>query len=271
MEFSVLMSVYVKENPEFLRAALDSLLNQTVVPNQIVIVKDGPLTKALDHLIEEYQSNFATLFYIVSLKENKGLGIALQKGLEACKFPLVARMDGDDICASNRFEKQLQIFQSDKNLDLVGSSIQEFEGDITNIISNRKVPSTHEEIRKFAKKRNPFNHMTVMYKKKAVLEAGNYQDFLWNEDYYLWIRMLLSGARCANLSEPLVFARTGVEMFGRRGGLKYAKVEFKLQCYLLSKKFINLWEFLRNITIRMTTRLVPNSLRKIIYLRLIHK
>jgi len=271
MKFSVLMSVYIKENPEFLRASIESLLNQTVIPNQIVVVKDGPLTAALEKLLGSYCQQFPELFCMVKLPENQGLGIALQKGLEACKFSLVARMDGDDISVPDRFEKQLKYFESDKALDLIGSSIQEFDGAISNIISHRKVPTNHEEILKFAKKRNPFNHMTVMYKKSKVIEAGNYQDFLWNEDYYLWVRMLLVGAKCANISEPLVYARTGVEMFERRGGLSYAVVETKLQSYFFKKRFINRWEFLRNILIRTTTRLVPNALRKFIYLRLIHK
>ncbi|MCL1950262.1 MAG: glycosyltransferase [Turicibacter sp.] len=271
MEFSVLISVYAKENAEYFKLAIESILNQTRMPNQVVIVKDGPLTTILDELIEGYEKKFPHLFSIVPLKENQGLGIALQRGIEECKYEYIARMDGDDIAIPQRFEKQLAMFEANPKLDIAGSYIAEFDGDISNVQSYRKVPLKHGEISKFAKRRNPFNHMTVMYKKSAVLKAGNYQPYALTEDYYLWVRMMMSGAICANSKESLVYARTGIDMFGRRGGWKYAKVEFKLQRLFLKIGFINYGEFIRNCLIRGITRVIPNSFRKFVYLKLIRK
>lgn len=268
MEFSVLMSVYYKENPNYLKEAIESILNQTVKANEIVIVKDGSLTPELDIVIEGYMNLYGDLFKIVELKKNSGLGIALSKGIENCSFSIIARMDSDDIARRDRFEKQIKIMES-KNFDVVGSNIAEFDGNINNIISERKVPEFSEDIESFAKKRNPFNHMTVMYKKESVLKVGSYKEFLWFEDYNLWIRIFLNKSKVYNIQEDLVYARTGKEMFSRRGGTKYIKRELEMQKFMLENKFISPLEYFINISQRMLVRLMPNKIRGLIYIKLL--
>lgn len=268
MKFSVLMSVYYKENPKYLKDAIESVLNQTVKADEIVIIKDGKLTVELDMILEEYTNKYKGLFKIIEFKSNRGLGVALREGVLSCSNEIIARMDTDDIARKDRFEKQLKIL-NDKNLDIVGSNIAEFDGEITNIISNRTVPENSKDIKLFSKKRNPFNHMTVMYRKDAVLKAGNYEEFLWFEDYNLWVRMFMAGAKAYNIQENLVNARTGREMFARRGGFKYIKQEVNMQNFMLRKKYISYKEYIVNLFERMMVRVMPNKLRGIIYLKLL--
>lgn len=268
MKISVLMSVYFKESPEFLKEAIDSILNQTVKANEIVCIKDGKLTSELDEVLDRYDRENPGLFKFIEFKENKGLGKALKIGVEECSNEIIARMDTDDIAVPTRFEKQLAMMK-EKNLDIVGSNILEFDGSVNNILSERVVPSTYEMIKAYAKKRNPFNHMTVMYKKSAVLKAGNYKDFLWFEDYNLWVRMILNGSKMYNIQEDLVYARTGKSMFGRRGGIEYIKREYKMQKNMKDLKFINASVFYKNLITRSVIRLIPNSLRQVIYLKVL--
>lgn len=268
MKFSVLMSVYYKENPNYLKEAIDSILNQTVRPSEIVIIKDGKLTVDLEMVLEDYINKHENLFKIVEFKENKGLGVALETGVLQCSYDIIARMDTDDIAREDRFEKQLEIMKI-KKVDIVGSNISEFDGNISNIISQRIVPENSVDIINFAKKRNPFNHMTVMYKKEAILKAGNYKEFLWFEDYNLWVRMFLSGAKGYNIQENLVNARTGKEMFSRRGGFKYIKQEINMQKFMLSERYISTKEYTRNVFERMVVRIMPNKIRGLIYLKII--
>lgn len=266
MKFSVLMSVYYKENPNYLQQAIDSVINQTVKPDEIVLVKDGEITKELENVIDKYLETYNNLFTIIEFKENKGLGIALAEGIKKSRNELIARMDTDDICKLNRFQRQLELFQKNDNLDIVGSYIEEFEESTNNIVSIRKVPIQDGEIKKFAKKRNPFNHMTVMYKKSSVLNSGNYKEFTWNEDYYLWVRMILNKCNMQNISESLVYARVDNGMYERRGGIEYAKMDYKLQKECYKTGFINKFEFIVNFLLRSSIRLVPNNLRKLIYI-----
>ena len=221
LKFSVLISVYIKENPEYFDTALESVVNQTLMPNEIVIVKDGALTEELDAVIEKYVSKYPQLFNIVALEKNVGLGDALRIGVLNCKNEIIARMDSDDICHRERFEKQIKFLTENSNIDLVGSWISEFEEKPEQIISYRQLPIEHEKIYKFGQFRCPVNHMTVMYKKEAVLKAGNYQTFKNIEDYYLWGRMLKQGSVFANIPECLVNVRAGQAMFKRRANLTY--------------------------------------------------
>ncbi|WP_066875148.1 glycosyltransferase [Clostridium mediterraneense] len=268
MKFSVLMSVYYKEDPKYLKEAIESILNQTVMPSEIVIIKDGKLGDNLNNILDQFDKNYKSLFKFIEFEENQGLGIALRRGVEECSYEIIARMDTDDIAAKNRFERELAIMQ-EKNLDMVGSNIVEFDGNIENIISKRNVPDTDENIKSYAKKRNPFNHMTVMYKKSAVLKAGNYKNFLWFEDYNLWIRMIMNGAKMYNIQENLVYARTGASMFERRGGVKYIKREYKMQKEMLKIKFISYKEFIFNILTRSAVRIMPNKLRGFVYMKML--
>ncbi|WP_097027916.1 glycosyltransferase [Clostridium peptidivorans] len=265
MKFSVLMSVYYKENPSYLQQAIDSVINQTVRPDEIVLVKDGKLTEELEEVINKYLQSYNKLFTIIEFQENKGLGVALAEGVKKSRNELIARMDTDDICKPNRFEKQLEVFEQNPNLDIVGSYIQEFEGSINNIVSIRKVPLRDIEIKKFGKMRNPFNHMTVMYKRSSVLKAGNYKEFLWNEDYYLWVRMILDKCNMKNINESLVYARVDNGMYERRGGIRYAQIDCKLQREYYNIGFVSKREFIINSLVRSSVRIIPNKLRKLIY------
>ena len=171
-KFSVLMSLYIKEKPEHLRACMESILSQTVMPDEIVIVKDGPVTEELDAVLNEYVCKNPSLYTIVPLEINRGLGLALAEGILHCKHELVARMDTDDICRKDRFELQLAEFQKNSQLDVCGSHIVEFEGDVSNIVAQRTVPLTDEDIKKYQKRRDGVNHVTVMFKRSKVLEAA---------------------------------------------------------------------------------------------------
>ena len=173
-DFSVLMSVYYKENADYLMQSLDSVFSQTIRASQIVLVEDGPLTPVLDTLIRDYCDKYPEL-EIVPLKENKGLGLALAEGIKHCRNEIVARMDTDDIARQDRFELQLKEFEKNQKLDICGSHVKEFEDNIDNVVTQRMVPLTDAECKEYQKRRDAFNHMTVMYKKSAVLAAGSYQ------------------------------------------------------------------------------------------------
>lgn len=266
MKFSVLMSVYIKENPKYMKQSLDSIINQTYKPSEIVIVKDGLLTKELNDLIDEYQKIYTNLFKIITLEENVGLGKSLNIGVLNCTYDIIARMDTDDICRNDRFEKQIKVLKNNKHIDIVGSNIVEFIGEeVSNIKGVRSVPQNYNEIMKYAKKRNPFNHMTVMYRKIAVLDSGNYQESLFSEDYHLWVRMLIKGHKGININENLVFVRCNEDTYKRRGGMKYIKSEINLQRQFLKWGYINYFEFLFNIVSRIFVRILPNSIRSTIY------
>ena len=224
-KYSVLMSLYKSEDASCFKLALESMLNQTVPPDEIVLVEDGPLTEELYAVIEQYKDNLV----IVKNKSNLGLGLALRRGVKACKNELIARMDTDDIAVENRCEMQLNYLVNNREVSIVGGQIEEFVGEISNIVGKRVVPCSNQGIYKYMKKRCPFNHMTVMFRKSSILKAGNYKHCFWNEDYYLWIRMYLKQQRFANLPDTLVLVRTGEDMYQRRGGIKYFKSELFIQ------------------------------------------
>ncbi len=264
MNFSVLISVYDKEKPEFLKTALESIWDkQTLRPSEIVLVKDGILTPELDEVIEQFRS-YAPL-KICTLDSNLGLGYALAKGLNFCSYELVARMDSDDISCPDRFQKQINLMTAHPELDISGTNIAEFHHQGDKICSYRRLPSQFPEIKSFAKKRNPLNHMTVLFKKSAVVGAGNYHPFFGYEDYYLWIRMLRNGCVIANIPEDLVFARVGNKMFDRRHGFRFFRQELKLQKKLQRMEFLNQWEYMRNIFLRAVPRLFPLWGLKLVY------
>ena len=266
--FSVLLSVYYNESPYYFRQSIDSLFNQSLA--EVVLVKDGELTPELENVITEYTAKYLQI-RVVPLKQNQGLGKALNEGLKHCSYDLVARMDTDDIAKPNRFEKQIRVFQEHPELDVVGAWIDEFEETTSNIISTRKLPEVHDDICQFAKKRNPENHPVIMFRKQAVLAAGGYQHFPLFEDYYLWIRMLQNGAKFYNIQESLLYFRFSSAMFKRRGGLKYVTTELRFQNLLRNLEFITFSEYLYNVFIRVITRMMPNSLRAILYKKALRK
>lgn len=267
-KFSVLLSIYKKENPLFFKQSMDSLFTQTILPSEIVLIKDGPLTPELDTIISKYQSKHSTL-KVISLPINQGLGNALNEGLKHCSYDLIARMDTDDIAKPSRFEKQIRIFQENPQIDICSAWIEEFEETPNNILAIRKLPETHEEIIKYAKHRCPINHPVVMYKKNAVIKAGGYKGF--PEDYRLWINMIMTGAQFHNIQESLLYFRFSKEMVKRRGGWRYAIADAKSQWDFYKIGFLDFPTFLYNFLVRMSVRLTPNNIREIIYKKLLRK
>lgn len=265
------MSVYKNEKAEYLKQAMDSMLAQTLMPNEIIIVKDGILTDELEQMIDTYLSNYNNLIKIVSFDKNRGLGLALRDGLIACSNEYIARMDTDDIAEPERFEQQFNYLKLHPEIAILGSWIKEFSDNPNNPDTVTNLPCTHEEIIFFAKKRNPFRHMTVILKKSAVLKSGNYRDFLWFEDYDLWVRMLSKGYKGENLPLYLVNVRAEDDMFARRGGYKYLKQDLKFQKFLLDNRFINIIQFLKNILFRSMVRIMPNRLRVLVYKAFLRK
>jgi glycosyltransferase involved in cell wall biosynthesis len=262
LRYSVLMSVYAKEKPEYFRLALDSMINQTAKPDEIVIVQDGPLPKDLYNTVWSYSERYPELIKIIVSEKNIGLGLALNLGLQHCRNDLVARMDTDDISKPERCEKQLKMFSQNPKLGVVGSDICEFIDKLENVIARRIVPRRHQEIAKYMKRRCPFNHMTVMFRKSIVQASGGYQHLPYNEDYYLWTRMYLNDVIFANTGTNLVYVRVGKEMYRRRGGIKYFKSEYRLQRFMYEKSIISAGQFLINVSQRLVVQLVlPNSIR----------
>lgn len=260
--FSVLMSVYKNDNPQWLKESIDSILNQTMRATELLIVKDGPLTPELEGVLNSY--NDPSIRYL-AFEKNRGQEISLNEGLLACKYDLIARMDSDDICHPDRFKIQYQAFQNDPSLDVVGASIIEFDHSIADAKTVRKLPTEGKELADWAKRRSPTNHAAVMYKKKSVIEAGNYQNFLWNEDYHLWARMLLKGHKIKNLPDVLLYVRGGKSMYQRRGGLKYALQDWKLQTKFYQIGFIDFKDMAINLALRIPIRLLPNFIRRFVY------
>ena len=226
--YSVLMSVYSKENPTWLRLAIESMQTQTLPTSDFVLVCDGPLTPELDGVIAEKQRQMGTVLTVVRLEKNMGLGNALSEGLRHCRNELVARMDSDDISCPDRCERQLAVFSRYPNVSICSGTIAEFSESPETTTCTRVLPERNDAIIEFAKRRSPFNHVSVMYKKSAVEAVGSYQRFYLLEDYYLWIRMLMAGYEGYNIQSPLVHVRTGANMYKRRSGLPYAKTQIEL-------------------------------------------
>ena len=268
MPFSVLMSLYAKERPEYLRQSLDSIFSQTLRANEVILVKDGPLTINLDAVVKEYESTYPEL-KVISLTTNQGLGKALNEGLKHCSFDLVVRMDTDDISREDRFERQVTFLQNNANIDVCSSWLQEFEGDVSNKKTIKTVPSSHNEIEKYIKSRNPINHPAVIFRKKAVINAGGYQPFPLFEDYYLWARMMINGSKFANIPECLVNFRISPDTYKRRGGYQYAKNSAKFQWTLYKHGIITSIAAIKSSVLRGIVYLLPNKIRSLIYSKLL--
>lgn len=266
------MSVYRNDKPVDFRLAVESIsIRQTVKPAEVLIVVDGPVPEALQAEIVDI-SNTIDLVRVLWLKENKGLGRALQHGVREAAYDIVARMDSDDIAVPDRFGKQIAAFEADSELCIVGGNIDEFIDTPNNIVGKREVPPDHDSICRYMKKRCALNHVTVMFRKGEVLRVGNYQDWFWNEDYYLWIRMMLGNCKFANIPEPLVNVRVGKDMYARRGGMAYFKSEEGLQRYMLKHGLINLPLYCFNVLVRFVVQVVmPNQLRAFVFQKLFRK
>ncbi len=269
--FSVLMSLYIKERPEYVKECFESLLRQTVKASEWLIVEDGPLTPELYSVLDEYETKFPGLIKRVPLEKNRGLGLALREGITHCTYELIARMDTDDISREDRFERQLEMFSAMPELDICGSHIKEFEGSPDNVISKRNVPIDESEIYRYQKRRDSFNHMTVMYKKSAVLKAGNYKDALKMEDSLLWVNMMLSGAKCANADDYLVYVRTGQAMIDRRGGYNYYKDYRSGRKKIYETGYISWWDYFSTLAVQFVVAMMPRPLRRFVFLKMLRR
>ena len=268
--YSVLMSFYKNDLPNDLHRAINSILLQTLPPEQFIIIQDGPVSLELTNVCSKFESEFPGLFEMIILPENLGLGKALQAGLRNCRNELVARMDADDISLPNRMELQCEYLNQNKGICVVGSYIAEFETSPDTIERFRTVPTNSEATRRVAVYRNPLNHQTVMFRRDQVLAAGGYLDMPGFEDYYLWVRLLLRGEKIENIALPLVKAKTN-NLIERRHGVAYIKNEINFIKTLNRLNFINLLTSILLICSRSVIRALPKKLSTIIYYQLLRE
>lgn len=271
MEYSVLMSVYAKEVPEYLDVAIQSMLDQTQKTDDFVIVCDGPLTEELEAVLEKYAAQNPSVLRLVRLPENIGTGSALNIGISHCKNELIAKMDSDDISVSDRCERQLKEFAQDDRLAIVGGNILEFTEDPLKPISRRLVPCDDAAIRKYARRRQPFNNMTVIYKKSVVQKVGGYKAMTRSEDYDLYVRILNEGYYCKNINDDLVFARVKENKADRRTSSATYRGFIKTRWYALQLGFSSLWDFIVACGGQTLVFLSPAFLQRLIYRRILHK
>lgn len=268
LNFSVAMSVYKNDNPEYLQMALDSIINQTLVPDEIVLIADGPIPDSLQTVIERTQSIFPALHPYYQEK-NAGLGEALRIAVEKAQYDYIARMDSDDISLPDRFEKQMKCFEEDGALSLVGGMITEFVNEPTNIVNKRILPLDDASIKQFMVSRCGVNHVTVIFKKRDLMKVGNYQSDYRQEDYYLWARMMREGCKFLNIPDVVVNVRSGASQFSRRGGWRYFKDHMEIFKLMYCWKLISRGQLMKNYLLRFLQVAFPNQLRTWIYQHLL--
>ena len=270
--YSVLMSVYKRENPAYLEGSIRSMLEQSLPPADFVIVKDGPLTVELDAVIEKYRGERPELFQVIALEKNGGLGPALAAGIQYTKYELVARMDSDDYSAPTRCEEELDVFAQDPELGAVGCFEAEFFDTPAEVASVHRVPETNDEIYEFMKRRCALLHPTVMYKKSAVLSSGNYRSVPLYEDYDLFARMVLEHkVKSYNIQKPLYYIRISRDFYKRRGGAKYARTVLQFKYGMLKKHYTSFADFMVSGVGQACVCVMPNSVRKMIYMKFLRK
>ena len=272
-KYSVLMSVYKKDSPEYLQIALKSIYEQqSIKPDEIVIVVDGPIPENLRKVLDSFKKDKEKIVKIIQQEQNKGLGEALKKGTEYCTGDYIFRMDSDDISVFDRFEKQINYIEKHSNIDVLGGNIAEFQKSIDEENKWLRVcPMNHEDIVKMGKKRNPMNHVTVCIKKEALVNSGGYQSLLYLEDYYLWLRMIVNNCKLENLNETLVLVRVGNGFEGRRSTKKYIEGWKTLQNFMKKNKMINFIEAKLNMIYIRVFVSTPPWLKKIIYKFILRK
>ena len=265
---SLLLPVWAGDRPDFLAAAFHSTVDgQTRRPDQVVVVRDGPVAAPLHRCLAELTATSPVPVDVVALERNIGLGAALDAGLAACRHDVVARMDADDISLPHRFEVQLPMVEA--GADLVGSGLLEFGADPDDVVGRRIPPTEPDEIRARSRFADPFNHPTVVYRRRLVRRVGGYTDFALMEDYLLWAKMILAGARVANVAEPLVLYRVGAGAYARRGGFGQLRAELAVQRRFRDIGFTSRTQFARNVLVRGGYRLVPEGVRRAAYRRFI--
>lgn len=271
MKFSVLTSVYKNDAPGPFRDALDSTINQTCPPDEIVLVRDGQVPAELQAVIDEYVSRYPELFTYIPFEENMGRGTVLRESVLRSRNDVLAIMDSDDLCLPGRFEKQIRFLEQNPDIDVVGGNISEFVGEPSNVVDYRCVPEAHDDISKMMSSRSPFNNVTVMYKKDAVLRAGNYESFYLFEDWYFFVKMYLAGCKFANINDVLCNVRIST-MSSRRGGMKYYKSCKRLLKFMKKNEMIGFFKYMKIKTVRFIGYvLLPNKLRAFMYKKMLRK
>lgn len=272
--YSVLMSVYYKERAENLRLSIQSMIDQSVAPEQLVLVCDGPLTELLNEVIAEYESNYPQMFTVVRLDRNGGLGAALNYGLKFCRNEYVARMDSDDIAVRERVHLQLTALMNMPEISVIGGQIAEFCEDSDCVIGYRTVPTTEGGICAYMKRRNPMNHVTVMFRKSHILNVGGYHAFQGPgfEDYYLWVSLLVNGYQLQNINEVCCKVRVNYGQYARRGGYQYFQNAMCVEHLMLKHKLISKLEFIRNMIVWYGGAvLIPTKIRKLLFSKILRK
>lgn len=272
IKFTVLVPVYAKEKAENFKLALDSILNQTLLPNEILIIEDGVLGKDLELIVEKVEKQYSDIVRVIRLERNIGIGKVRALGVEECKYEWLAFMDSDDISLPDRFEKQITYIKQHPDIDMLGGQVTEFDTTPDNIISKRIMPLEHNEIYEFAKFRNPMNNVSIMFKKSLALKIGNYKIDYGFEDYEFIVRYLFNGYKVENIPDILVNVRSGQWMMNRRQGLEYFfKYEYVCMKAFWDMGFINYWEFLRNVLLKFPLRVMPNWMRNLIYKKVLRE
>ena len=272
IKFSVLIPVYYKEQAEYFSVALNSILNQTLLPNEILIIEDGKLGEDLEAVVKNAEHNNPDIVRVIRNQENRGIGYVRTLGINECKNEYIAFMDSDDISVPDRFEKQIKFMIENPNVDMVGSWVTEFDGEPDNIYSKRVLPTEPNEVYNFAKFRMPVNNNTIIFKKTPVQEVGSYQIATGFEDYEVCGKLLNKGYKIANIPEFLVNMRAGQNMMNRRKGFGYfMKYEYACMKLFYDIGFINYWEFLRNISLKLPLRIMPDGMRNLIYRKFLRK
>lgn len=270
--FSVLCSIYHKENPSHFHECMQSIWdNQTLKPTEIVLIEDGPLTPQLDQVIQQWQVKLGDVLRVTKLAQNVGTGKAKNIGLQQCSYEIVCIVDTDDISVSNRFERQVEFLNTKTDVVIVGGQIIEFTEDTDNPSGMRKVPLQHDALYHFAQRQSPFNNMTIAYRRSKILEVGGYHHHLWMEDYNLFLRVIAHGCKIENLEEVLVYARIDNGMHARRKGIEYIKSEkqlldLKKQLKLQSPVHANIL-----FLIRSAFRLLPSGILGMVYNNFLRK
>lgn len=263
--YSVLMTIYKKDNPSFVKAGIDSMLTQTHKTNDFVLVCDGELTEELNAVIDDYVEEYPDVFNVVRLPKNLGLGAALRRGLPVCKNEFVARMDDDDIARPERCEHEVKYLEANPDCSLVGAHMNEFDDNPETVIRVKKVPIGSDNIRKYARRRNPFNHSTVMLRKSAVIAAGNYSEMRTNQDVELWIRMLNNGYRCENMDEILVDFRFDGNTLERRKEWKNSKLMIDIWKQFRKNKYCSYLDYLTVKWVQIAIYIMPKKMLKWVY------
>lgn len=271
MKYSVLQTVYKNDAVEPFRLSLESMLNQTVTPDEIVLVKDGPIPDHLQSVIDDLDVKHPGVINQVQLETNMGLGLALNEGLKVCKNEFIARMDSDDISLPERCEKQLAMFENDPELDIVGCPVKEFVGTPDNIVGERNVPLDNESVHKYARRRDPFNHPTVMYRKSKVLSCGPYGNYRKNQDTALWIDMLSKGCKGANCEEYLLMFRFDDGTYKKRKSWINTKLLIHIRKDAWKRGFCSFGDYLVVSCVQIGIYILPVGFQKFVYKKILRR